>query len=312
MGSSPGAFGASGKAIGARLLRKEDDRFLHGRGQYIGDIRLPGMREIAFVRSPVAHARLTGVHVPAHLRASVFTARDLTGVLPIRAVSSLPGFQASEQPVLAGDRIRQVGELIAFAVADSRGEAEDIAAQVNLEYEELPAVVDMREARRAGAAQVHDTIRGNVFIEVGYDGDVEAVARTAPVKVTRELRTARQVMSPIECRGFIAQWDARLHQLVLHGATQFPHVVRTGLAEVLQFEGRARKVLGFAARLPFAHYAILLWMALVLRPYGIGAVLAGSYRAIKARLLETKTTKLAIARARAATLDPAVRLASSK
>ena len=234
MGPAAGAFGASGKTIGARLLRKEDDRFLHGRGQYIGDIRLPGMREIAFVRSPVAHARLTGVHIPAHLRASVFTAQDLTGVLPIRAVSSLPGFQASEQPVLAGDRIRQVGELIAFAVADSRGEAEDIAAQVSLEYEELPAVVDMGEARRAGAAQVHDTIRGNVFIEVGYDGDVEAVARTAPVKVTRELRTARQVMSPIECRGFIAAWDARLHQLVLHGATQFPHVVRTGLSQVLQ------------------------------------------------------------------------------
>ena len=91
MGPAAGAFGASGKTIGARLLRKEDDRFLHGRGQYIGDIRLPGMREIAFVRSPVAHARLTGVHIPAHLRASVFTAQDLTGVLPIRAVSSLPG-----------------------------------------------------------------------------------------------------------------------------------------------------------------------------------------------------------------------------
>jgi hypothetical protein len=85
-----------------------------------------------------------------------------------------------------------------------------------------------------------------------------------------------------------------------------------GLAEVLQFEGRARKVLECAARLPFAQYALLLWMALVLRPYGIGAVLAGWYRAIKARLLETKTTRLAIARARAATLDPAVRLASSK
>src|SRR3974377_2378044 len=166
------------KTIGARLPRKEDDRFLHGRGQYIGDIRLPGMREIAFVRSPVAHARLTGVHIPAHLRASVFTARDLTGVRQIGAVSSLPGFQASDQPVLAGDRIRQVGELIAFAVADSRGEAEDIAAQVSLEYEELPAVVDMREARRAGAVQVHDTIRGNVFIEVGYAGAVGA--RGAP------------------------------------------------------------------------------------------------------------------------------------
>ena len=198
------------KAIGARLRRKEDDRLLHGRSQYIGDIRLPGMRDVAFVRSPVAHARLTRVQIPDQWRACVFTARDLTDVRPIRAVSGLSGFQASEQPPLARDKIRQVGELIAFCVADTRAQAEDIAAQVTIEYEELPAVVDMLEAQQPGAVLVHDTIKGNVFIEVGYDGDIESVARTAPIKVTREVRTARQVMSPIECRGFIAQWDARL------------------------------------------------------------------------------------------------------
>jgi carbon-monoxide dehydrogenase large subunit len=222
------------KAIGARLCRKEDDRFLHGRGQYIGDIRFPKMRDVAFVRSPVAHARLTGLHVPERLRSCVFTARELTDVRPIRAISPLPGFQASEQPPLVNDKIRQVGELIAFCVADTRAQAEDVAAQVVVEYDELPAVVDMLDAQRPGSALVHDTVKGNVYVEVGYDGDIESVARTAPVKVTRELRTARQVMSPIECRGFIAEWDTRLSQLVVHGATQFPHVVRTGLAEVLQ------------------------------------------------------------------------------
>jgi aerobic carbon-monoxide dehydrogenase large subunit len=219
--------------VGARLRRKEDDRFLHGRGQYIGDIRLPRMREAAFVRSPVAHARLTGIRIPEHLRASVFTAKDLAGVRAIRAVSPLPGFQVSEQPPLVTDRIRHVGELVAMCVADTRAEAEDIAAEVALEYEELPAVVDMLAAQTPGSTLVHDSVRRNIFLEVGFDGPVEAAAKTAPVKVTRELRTARQVMSPIECRGFIAQWDARLPQLILHGATQFPHVVRTGLAQVL-------------------------------------------------------------------------------
>ncbi|MEA2978578.1 MAG: aerobic carbon-monoxide dehydrogenase large subunit, partial [Alphaproteobacteria bacterium] len=89
--------------VGARLRRKEDDRFLHGRGQYVGDIRFPRMRELAFVRSPVAHARLIGVRIPDHLRSSVFTAKDLTAVRAIRAVSPLPGFQASEQPPLVID-----------------------------------------------------------------------------------------------------------------------------------------------------------------------------------------------------------------
>ena len=232
--------------MGASLRRKEDDRFLHGRGQYIADLHFPRMREVAFVRSPVAHARLTAVRIPEQFRSSVFTAKELTGVLPIRAVSPLPGFQSSEQPPLVTDKIRHVGELIAMCVADTRAEAEDIAAQVVAEYEELPAVVDMLKAQEPGSVLVHDTVKRNVYLEVGFDGPVEAVARTAPVKVTREVRTARQVMSPIECRGFVAQWDTRLSQLILHGATQFPHVVRTGPVSVSANPGNS----DFASSLP--------------------------------------------------------------
>src|SRR5580692_5412502 len=73
--------------VGARVRRKEDSRFLYGEGQYIGDMRFPRMRDVAFVRSPVAHARLKAVLVPEHLRSSVFIAGDLVGVLPLRAVS---------------------------------------------------------------------------------------------------------------------------------------------------------------------------------------------------------------------------------
>jgi aerobic carbon-monoxide dehydrogenase large subunit len=183
--------------VGARMLRKEDDRFLHGRGVYIGDIRLPGMRDVAFVRSPVAHARLTNIHIPDAVRESVFTAKDLTNVKAFRAVSPLPGFKASEQPPLVTDKIRQVGELIAMCVGDTRAEAEDIAALVVVEYDELPAVVDMLEAQKPGSPLVHEEWGDNTYLEMGYDGDVEAVANTAPVCITREVRTSRQVMSPI-------------------------------------------------------------------------------------------------------------------
>src|SRR5262245_18485706 len=109
------------------------------------------MREVAFVRSPVAHARLTAVRIPQAIRDSVFTAADLTGVLPIRAVSPLPGFQVSEQPVLVTDKIRHVGELIAMCVADTRAEAEDTAAQEAVEYEELPADVAKVKGQGQGA-----------------------------------------------------------------------------------------------------------------------------------------------------------------
>ena len=220
--------------VGASLLRKEDDRFLRGKGHYIGDISLDGTREVAFVRSPVAHARLLGVQIPESIRSSVFTAEDLTGVKPIRAVSPLPGFKASEQPPLVTDKIRHVGELIAMCVADTRAEAEDIAAQVMVDYDVLPAVVDMLDAQLSDAPRVHDSWNDNIYLEVSYDGDIESAARQAPVSVARKVRTARQVMSPIENRGFIAYWDTRLSQLVVYGASQFPHVVRTGLAEFLQ------------------------------------------------------------------------------
>ena len=220
--------------VGASLLRKEDDRFLRGKGQYIGDISLDKTREVAFVRSTVAHARLLGVQIPEAIRSSVFTAEDLTGVKPIRAVSPLPGFKASEQPPLVTDKTRHVGELIAMCVADTRAEAEDIAAQVIVDYDELPAVVDMLDAQLSDAPRVHDSWNDNIYLEVSYDGDIDSAARQAPVSVARKVRTARQVMSPIECRGFIAYWDTRLSQLVVYGASQFPHVVRTGLAEFLQ------------------------------------------------------------------------------
>ena len=84
--------------IGASLPRKEDHRFLHGRGNYVGDMRLSGMKELAFVRSPYAHARITAVHKPEGKEHLVFAAADLVGVKPMRAPSNLPGYKASDFP----------------------------------------------------------------------------------------------------------------------------------------------------------------------------------------------------------------------
>jgi aerobic carbon-monoxide dehydrogenase large subunit len=132
------------EGVGARLLRKEDDRLMRGRGQFVADIRFADMQDVAFVRSPLAHARIRGISIPDDIRDRVFIAADLIGVKPIRAVSGLPGFKASEQPPLATDKVRQVGELIAMCVAPTRAEAEDIAARVSLDLEELPAVQGAR------------------------------------------------------------------------------------------------------------------------------------------------------------------------
>jgi carbon-monoxide dehydrogenase large subunit len=218
------------------VLRKEDDRFLRGRGQYVADFRFAGMREAAFVRSPVAHARLKRVIVPEQFRNAVYTAKDLTGVKPIVSAPTLKGFKSSSEPILAADKLRFVGEIVAMCVAASRAEAEDVAAAVTLEFEELPVVTDALAACEVGASRVHDEWADNLFVEFRHEGPIEEAARTATIKVTRRVRTARHCMVPIEGRGVIAYRDARLRQLTLITSTQFPHSVQTGLSECLGIE----------------------------------------------------------------------------
>jgi aerobic carbon-monoxide dehydrogenase large subunit len=232
----------SSQGIGARLVRKEDDRLMRGRGQFVADIRLPGTKDVAFVRSPVAHGRIRGVSVPTEQGGNTFTTAELVGVKPIRAVSALRGFKISEQPPLATEKVRYVGELVAMCVGATRAEAEDLAQSVSLDLEDLPAVHDMLEARKAGSALVHEHWADNVFLETFVDIDISK-ALDAPIKVSREIRTARQCMAPLEGRGVVAFWDTRLEQLTLYSACQMPHIVRTGLSECLGLdEGQVRVI----------------------------------------------------------------------
>lgn len=233
----------SDRGVGARLPRKEDHRYLHGRGEFVADIRPAGTQEIAFVRSPLAHARVRQARKPNGFADRVFFAEDLRGVKPIVARSGLPGFKVSEQPVLAGERIRYVGELVAACMAPTRAEAEDLAQAVDLDLEELPPIADARFGRDARAPLLHAHWGDNVFLESLVDADLSALEARAAVSVTRTFRTARQCMAPIEGRGVVAQWDRRLEMLVVHTACQMPHIVRTGLAECLGLEqGQVRVV----------------------------------------------------------------------
>src|SRR5215475_8304718 len=105
---------ASKQGIGAAVVRKEDERFLRGHGQYVGDFHVPGMMEVAFVRSPVAHGLLRNVIVPEQRRGSVFTARDLSAINPIVSAPPLPGFKRSAEPILATGKVRYAGEIVAM------------------------------------------------------------------------------------------------------------------------------------------------------------------------------------------------------
>ena len=220
--------------IGARLLRKEDARHLRGRGCFVADIPLPGILEVAFVRSSYAHARVLGVTAPAGGPGRVFTAHDLPQLKPVRSVPSIPGFKASGYPPLATDRVRFAGELIAACVAPTRAAAEDLAQSVAAHLEAMPAAVDVVAASRPGAPRVHDSWADNLYLESRFEaGDVAAAERAAAIVVRREYRMNRQVGVPMETRGVLAHLDHRTDELVIYDSTQGPHVMRVGLAEAL-------------------------------------------------------------------------------
>jgi len=234
---------ADGQGIGARVLRKEDARHLAGRGKFTSDFRRPGQQEMAFVRSPVAHARLKSITKPAGHEAAVFTATDMPDMLPMRAPSRLPGYKAADYPALATEKVRFVGEPVAVCVADTRAEAEDIAQAVQVEYDELPAVVDMLAAKADDAPQIHEEWDDNLVMETFADDDFGKIADRATVVVKREYRMARQAMNPMEGKAVFAEWDDRADQLVMWTSTQVPHLIRTGLAEFLGLEQRQVRVI---------------------------------------------------------------------
>jgi carbon-monoxide dehydrogenase large subunit len=230
--------------IGASLPRLEDERFLEGCAQFCADIFLPGMLHAAFVRSPHAHARILRVKKPDGLAQRVFCAADLDGVGRIRSTATLPGFKPSDWPVLAKDKVRHVGEPIAMALAASAAEAEDIAGLVEVEFEELPAVVSMWDALKDGAPLVHEDWGNNVLVELKLEGGDLAGAKAAAAHVVeRSFRMNRQHPLTLEGRGCVANYDGRLDELVVHVSHQLPVPLQIGLAQVLGVSQRRLRVI---------------------------------------------------------------------
>jgi aerobic carbon-monoxide dehydrogenase large subunit len=234
--------------FGVAVRRREDPRLLTGRGRYVGDVVLPGLLQVAFVRSPHAHASVRAIDTRAAARASgviaVVTGRDdAVARHRIRARSALPGYVETEQPILAGSLVRHAGEAVAAVVATDRYLAEDGAALVQVDYEPLPAVVDMVDAVRPGAPLVHEATAGNLYLTRRFEaGDVDAALARAAAVLTRTFRTNRQCAAPLDGRGGVADWNPAEGKLTLWASTQVPHLARHLLAELLTLPESAVRV----------------------------------------------------------------------
>jgi carbon-monoxide dehydrogenase large subunit len=254
--------------IGDRVLRKEDQRFLHGRGNYVSDMILPGQLEVAFLRSPLAHALILSIRKPEGEGAqAVFTNADLD-ILPIVATSGISNFKVVAQDALASDKVRHVGEMIAMSTAPTRADAEDLLEQVEVQYEELPVLIDAPAAMKNREVRIHDELEDNVFVTLTFESGFEEKSRAAPVVVKRQVSLARQAMVPLEGKAIVAHWDERADQLVVYSSSQAPHLARIGIAKFLNLNQNQVRVVspdvggGFGYKLDLKPEELCLaWLA---------------------------------------------------
>src|SRR5580704_7341174 len=243
--------------IGRSLRRREDRRLLTGQGQFIADLVLPRMLHAVLVRSPLAHARIRAVDLSG-AQAAPGVAIALNGADLLQMLPPVPEGQISmprkwisaiqhkflnpQQPLLAHDKVRHVGEAVAVIVAESRDQAEDAAERVTWDLEELPAVVDPEAALRPDTPIVHDRFGTNLIGAFTVTrGDADATLARAPHRLKRRFYHHRYAAVPMECRGVVSAYDPRTDSATVWSSTQVVHWVRREAAALLGLpESRVR------------------------------------------------------------------------
>jgi aerobic carbon-monoxide dehydrogenase large subunit len=234
--------------VGSAVLRREDFRFLTGRGAYVDDLAVPGLLHAVIVRSPVARGRISGIDARAALAlpgvAAVLTAADI-GEIPVIGLRAehlkVTGFANFLQPVIAKDETRYMGEPVAVVLAESAALAEDGAQQIVLDIEHLPPVIDRRKAL-AGPPFVIAAAQSNEMGRLrARKGDADAAFAAAPYRRKEEFRVQRHSAVMLEPRGLMAEWDEAAGTLKISGACKTPFLNRANLAR--QMDLPAQKIL---------------------------------------------------------------------
>src|ERR1022692_1620380 len=221
--------------VGRARLRKEDERLITGQTNWTDNIRLPGMLHVAYLRSPFAHARITSVNVSAARSEpgviAAYSGADFAaeqGSLPC-AWPVTPDIVIPAHPPMATDEVRYVGEAVACVVARDRYAAADALSAIEVDYEPLPPVLDIRTALHEGSPKVHEA--GNKSFEwVFANGDMEGAFGDAPIVLERYYRQQRLIPAAMEPRSVVCSCVGG--EFTLWSATQIPHVLRVMLALV--------------------------------------------------------------------------------
>lgn len=267
--------------IGDSPKRREDARFLTGRGSYIDDLRFENVARAVFVRSPHAHARIRSVDVSTAKRAAgvlaVLTAADtaadgLKSLRPYAEANVQTGerFVFDEQPLLAASKVRFCGETVVLVVAETLAEALDAAELVDIDYEPLAAVTTAYEAAASGAPLLSPEVPGNICMDWrpgDHEGADKAFTRAARV-VSLELDNHRVTTNPIEPRGSVGTFDPATGRYTLHISSQSIHANRNHAARALGVEPKHLRFIapdvggGFGAKnFIYPEHVLVAWAA---------------------------------------------------
>ena len=238
--------------IGRTVPRPNARRLVEGRGRYVDDIVLPRMLHVAFVRSPHAHARILSVDTQeaAVVRGvrRIFTGTELAEHCTpwVAVLAHLKGLKSAPQHALAVDRVTWTGEAVVAVVADSRAAAEDGAALVEVEYDPLPVVTDIRTALDAATPLIHPDLGDNLtFRRLHEQGEVDTVFAEAHTVVEASFKTGRHTGVCLEPRSILADYNPAEGQMTVHHSTQAPHMMQSIIARHLDLpEGKVRVICG--------------------------------------------------------------------
>jgi carbon-monoxide dehydrogenase large subunit len=222
--------GAGDTWVGRSIRRLEDPTLVTGQGRFTAD--LPADFHVRFVRSPVAAGRVVKIAAPDDVR--LVRLCDLGAVNPIRPLLHRPDYQPIGAPILADEAVRYVGEAIAAVIAPTAAEAEDMVERVEVEIETTPHAIDIAAALADDAPLVHPGTNSNVIVEGRLETPelASAFAKAAAV-IDLDIVSHRQNATPLEARGIHAAYDAASRRIIATCATQNPHVMRTGITDVL-------------------------------------------------------------------------------
>src|ERR1700754_4606477 len=231
------------EGIGARVVRKEDRRFITGKGRYVDDIKLVGLTHAHFIRSPHAHAKVKSIDTSAAMEmpgvVGVLTGQQIVddkvgNLICGWAITSKDGspMRMGAWRAMAPETVRFVGQAVAVVIADSKNLAKDAAEAVVVDYEELPAVPDIRAAIKPGAPQLHPEAPGNVIYDwvIGDEGATDAAFKSAANVVSLDITNNRLVPNAMEPRAAIAEYNEAEEHFTLYTTSQNPHVARLVLS----------------------------------------------------------------------------------